>query len=200
MPKIVVLGVLVFLAVVLALPGLKGDGYSAFEDSISEGALGRYGLLQTLAFVVLGLTSLVLARIVAAGTRGRRGKAAAVLLLVWSLGVLLCAVFEIDEGAMGETTEAKVHLAAALAAFVAALAATWLTTFAVRRDPDHLGMFGWSLPLAVLTTLTFLAAGAAPQDSSWGGLAQRAFIAVLLLWMAAAAVALSRGRPRTSAD
>ena len=185
MSKIVVLGVVGFLAVMLALPGLEGDRYSALDDSISEGALGRYGVLQTWPSSCWAWrrsswrASSSSTPPVGAGRRP-------LLLVVWSAGVLLCAVFEIDAGAKGEATEAKVHLAAALAAFVAALAAVWLTTLSVRRDAEHAGMFGWSLPLAVLTTLTFLASGAAPEDSSWGGLAQRAFITVLLTWMAAA--------------
>ena len=186
MPKIVVAGVVVFLAVMFALPGLKGDSYSASHDSISEGALGRYGALQTVAFVILGLSSLALVRLVADNTTSRLGTIGAVLLAVWSVGVLLCAVFEIDAGAAGETTAAKVHLAAAFVAFLAGLAAVWLTTFALRDQSP----FVWSLAFAIVCTLAFVVTGAAPQDSSWGGLAQRSFTVLLLLWMAAIAVAL----------
>ena len=190
MSLLILAGVLAFALVVAVLPSAKRDGYSASSDTISEGALGRYGVWQKAAFVVLGLASLLLAAVVADETDGRLGTSAAVLLGVWALGVLLCGVFDIDEDAKGETTPAKVHLAAAFIGFIAAVAAVWLTTFAVRTDAAQDGMFGWSLVLAVLISIAFVVVGAAPQTSSWGGLAQRGFIVLLLAWFAAAAVAL----------
>jgi hypothetical protein len=190
MSTIMVAGATLFMIVALAMPRLKGGGYSGVADSISEGALGRYGSLQTVAFVLLGLTSLALAKLVADNTDGRLGSVAAVLLVVWSVGVLVCGAFRVDAGAEGATTAAKIHLGAAFGAFVAGLAAVWLTTFAVRGQAGQPGVFGWSLALAIACTVAFLVTGAAPRTASWGGLAQRVFTALLLAWMSAIALAL----------
>lgn len=184
MSKIVVAGVVFFLVVVLAMPGLKGGGYSAARDSISEGALGGYGWLQTAAFVVLGLASLLLALLLRRELEGRQAAVAAVLAALWGVAILLCAVFPVDAGAKGETPAAKVHLAAALVAFVCVLGAIWFATFAMRGDDEWDGRFVLSLVVAVLATVGFVVTGAAPQEGSWGGLAQRAFTVVVLVWIA----------------
>ncbi len=184
MSKTVALGPLVFLAVALAMPALKGGGYSAARDSISEGALGAYGWMQTAAFVVLGLTSALLVLLTRRELEGRRATAAAVLFGVWAVAVLLCGVFAVDEGAKGATSAAKVHLLAAGIAFVAVLAGMWLSTFAMRSDATWTDRFPVSLAVVALATALFLLTAMAPQDSSWGGGAQRAFTFVVLLWIA----------------
>lgn len=187
MVRTTLVGIGVFLLVMLALPPLD-DGYSALTDSVSEGALGRFGAAQTVAFVALGLGSLAFAALVRRELPRRNGAVAASLFALWAVGILLCAVFPVDEGAAGATTVAKVHLLAATVAFVAALAGMWVVSVAARTHPAWALRRGGLLLLGAASTVAFAVMAAAPQDVSWGGLAQRVFVVLVLAWIALAAL------------
>ncbi len=189
MARAAALSCLFFALVVLAVPALKGPAYEPGSASISEGALGAWGWLQSLAFLVLGGGSLLLAYSVRDAWSGRPGGVAAVLLALWGVAVLLCGVFRVDAGAKGETGAAKTHLLAAVLAFVALLAAMWVATFAFRASSGSWS--SWSTPSLLVTAVATLAFGvmaAAPQESSWGGYAQRGFVGVVLAWLAGVAL------------
>jgi hypothetical membrane protein len=193
MVRTALVGIGVFLVVMLALPPLE-EGYSAMTDSVSEGALGRFGAAQTVAFLVLGLTSLAFALLVRRQLPRRSGTVAAVLFGVWALGVLLCGIFPVDRGAAGSTGAAQVHLLAALVAFVAALAGMWVLSISSRTHPGWAPRRGVLLALAAAATVGFVVMGAAPQEGSWGGLAQRVFVVLVLGWMAVAALTSTPAR------
>ena len=67
-------GQLVLLASALLLP--IWSQYSLIRDNISELALGRYGFLQTAAFVLAGLGTLALAFVIRQLTKGSWGSRA----------------------------------------------------------------------------------------------------------------------------
>ncbi len=189
MNKLAAAGAAAFLAIVLLVPVLRTDGYSAMRDSISEGALGPRGWLMTVGFVLLGLGSLAFAALVRRRTSGNRGAIASGLLLVWAVGIFVSAAVPVDPGALGATTGGKVHLAAAFLAFLAVLAAMWLSAAALASDPHATGTAGRWRGLAALATVLLVVMAAAPQESSWGGLAQRAFVASVLAWIIAVSLA-----------
>jgi hypothetical protein len=70
-----IVGQLVLLASALLLP--IWSQYSLIRDNISELALGRYGFLQTAAFVLAGLGTLALAFVADSSPRGRGAPASA---------------------------------------------------------------------------------------------------------------------------
>lgn len=93
-----------------------------------------------------------------------------------------------DEGAQGETTSAKIHLMASLVAFVALIAAMWFPSFAFRGNVTWASWSTTSIVTSVVATDAFFVVAAAPQESSWGGYAQRGFILVVLVWLAGVAL------------
>ncbi len=173
-----------FVAVMLAMPLIQGSDYSAGADSISEGALGRLGWLQVSAFIVLGVASLMLAVALRGAWTGISGALAPVLIAVWGVAVILCGIFPVDAGARGETTAAAIHLWSALIAFAALLAAMWFASFAFRTNPVWERWSKASILTSIVATVAFFVVGAAPQEADWGGYAQRAFVLIVVAWLA----------------
>ncbi len=197
MARFAALACFFFVAVMLVIPVLDDGDYAAGTSSISEGALVRFGWLQTAAFLVLGVASVLLAQALRREWQSRGGVVATVLIAVWGVAVVLCGIFPVDEGAKGETTAAAIHLMAALVAFVALVVAMWVASFAFRHSEGWASWSRTSIVVSVVATAAFFLVGAAPQESSWGGYAQRGFVVVVLAWLAGVAlVADGRGRSR----
>lgn len=188
MARFAVCSCVFFVAVVLSMPVLKGADYAAGTASISEGALGRFGWLQTAALIVLGLASLGLAFVLRDAWTGLGGVAAPALIAVWGVGVTLAGIFPVDQGAKGETTAATIHLLAALVAFVALVAAIWFASFAFRSSGDWSSWFTTSLVTSAVATVALVVMAGAPQEGSWGGYAQRAFVIIVVAWLAGVAL------------
>jgi hypothetical protein len=71
--------------------------YRLVGDNISELAIGRYGFVQTLAFVISGLGVIGLASAIHRLTTGSRGSFVGSLLLgIYGLGALVVAIFPTD--------------------------------------------------------------------------------------------------------
>src|SRR5215218_9333182 len=153
-------GAVFFAASALLLPLLSE--YTLAQDYISELAIGRFGFVQTLAFVALGLGSLALATGIREATRGSWGSlVGSVLFGLFGVGVLLDAFFPIDRGGMqSQTVVGTVHILSASVAFVCVV-----------------------LALVALVTF-FLPIG------EWAGLFQRIFVGVVIAWMILAALRL----------
>lgn len=106
-----------FVASALLLPAVSE--YGIRQDFISELAIGRYGFVQTLAFVAFGIGALALAAGLRRSTKGSWGSLVGSRLVgLFGIGVLLDAAFPIDPGGRMMTVTGTVHLVAALAAFV----------------------------------------------------------------------------------
>lgn len=188
MARLAALACLFFVVVMLVLPVVKGGDYAAGTASISEGALGRFGWLQTAAFIVLGVASVLLAYVLRDAWTGVSGVAAPVLIAVWGVAVALCGVFPVDEGAKGETTAATIHLMSAMVAFVALVAAMWFASFAFRSNDAWSSWSTTSIVTSLVATAAFFLLAAAPQESSWGGYAQRGFTLIVVAWLAGVAL------------
>lgn len=189
---------LFFVVVMLALPVVDGGDYAAGSDSISEGALVRFGWLQTAAFILLGVASVLLASVLRGMWTGLSGVAAPALIAIWGVAVALDGIFPVDEGARGETTSAQIHLIAALVAFVALLAAMWFASFAFRSDNTWAAWSTTSMIWSVVATAAFFIVAVAPPESSWGGYAQRGFTIIVVAWLAGVALVAAQVRRETA--
>ena len=90
-----VVGQLILLASAWLLPAVSE--YHLVGDNISELAIGQYGFLQTLAFVISGLGVLALAYAIHRLTAGIRGSLlGSVFIAIYGLGALVVAIFPTD--------------------------------------------------------------------------------------------------------
>lgn len=166
----------------------------------SEYALGRMGWLFVAAMIVLaaGAMALALALRSALGSGGW-AQLAVRTMLVAAAGLAGTGAFPTDPiGADGEPIETGIGTVHNVASFIA-FAGVTVGAYAVSRawpERDHSHRFGsrartfaWLLVIALPATVLADVWELAP------GLVQRLFVAVVLAWMAALAMALTRASP-----
>ena len=172
-----------FVASALLLPAVSE--YGIRRDFISELAIGRYGFVQTLAFLAFGIGALALAAGLRKTTRGSWGSTVGSILVgLFGIGVLLDAVFPIDPGVQMMTVAGTVHLMAALGAFVCMIAAMFVFSRTFTQSARWRSLRSVSLALA----LAAFAALFLPSGGEWAGLFQRMFVGVVISWMVIVAV------------
>ena len=172
------------------------------RDAESSLALGAFGWIMALDFVVRGLLALALiAGLQKALVPAARSQVGAILIEVWAVGAFLLALFPTD--APGQRTlHGLIHALVALIAFFAAAVGALLISRRLAADPRWLhlrrplstiAVFALAMLLAVLIAGQRLAAS--PQPGGIFGLVERAFLALVLLWMLVVALRLVQLRP-----
>lgn len=195
----------------LLLEGAFRPHYSALRHPGSSLALGDFGWIQDLNFLVAGLLTLAFA----VGLRQvlRPGRAAAwgsILVGWWAIGLLGAGIFETDPvngyppGTPDQIAHPTVHGALHDLISVPAFVALFVAFFVLRRRFVREGRRGWAIYSAVSGVLfiaAFALSGAAFQQVTglvaYGGLAQRVAVVVGWAWLTALAIHLRRQVPRT---
>ncbi|CAA9434152.1 MAG: hypothetical protein AVDCRST_MAG22-3515 [uncultured Rubrobacteraceae bacterium] len=172
-------GAAFFAAYVLLLPIFSE--YTLAGDYISELAIGRFGFVQTLAFLAFGIGSLALAVGLRRATKGSWGSVVgSVLFGLFGVGVVVDAIFPIDRGGMQpETVAGTVHILAALVAFVCAILAMFVLTRTFKQDAGWQPHWRLSAALATVALVAFFL----PSDGAWAGIFQRLFVGITIAWM-----------------
>jgi hypothetical protein len=178
-----IVGQLALAASALLLP--IWSEYGLIGDNISELALGRFGYLQTAAFLAVGLGTLGLAYLIRRLTAASRGSLiGSVLIAVYGAGAIGSAVFptdRIDSPADLSSLSATgaIHIGIALASFVCAIAGMFVLTRTFARDDRWRSFPRWALgfPAAALVLLFLQAEGPLV------GLMQRLLIAMFSTWL-----------------
>ena len=159
--------------------------YSLIGDNISELALGRYGFIQTGAFLIAGLGTLGLAFAIRQLTKGSWGSLIGSLLVgLYGLGAILAAIFPTDRidttaDAWTQSTTGQIHTFVALISFLGMIIGMFILTRTFALLP------AWR-PLT--RVLVFVQAGALALFIVQGegplvGLLQRLFVAVISGWI-----------------
>lgn len=168
--------------------------YSPIRQAESDLAVGPYGWVMTINFVVRGLLSLSLLGALAIALAPRRTPRAGIglaLLGIWSVGAFLLAAFPTDLS--GEhTVHGKIHLAVAFVAFIAVA----LGEIIISRGVASSGYWGSGVARLMtalgICTLIACALLAVTIAGHVGGLIERLFLGLALLWMVVAAIQLRR--------
>ena len=171
--------------------------YSPISQAESDLAVGPYGFVMTVNFVVRGVLSLAfLAGIYGATTVGRRSPVGVGLLGVWAVGAFVLAASPTDVGSGPATLHGTIHDLTAVLVFVAAAVGEVLLSLRFSDDP-RLARFGTpAMTVAVLAFLALLAlfyANVHPRLAAEAfGLFERVFLGLVLLWMLLVAVYVLR--------
>lgn len=180
---LVIVGQVIFLASAWFLP--FASEYSLIGDNISELALGRYGFVQTAAFVISGLTTLGLAFAIRQLTVGLRGSIiGALMVAVYGAGALLSAIFptdRIDSAADIAALSATgiVHAAGAVISFLCIIVGMFVLAWTFRRAARWRTLTPWSVLVAGgALALLFVQA-----EGPWVGLMQRLLLSVIATWL-----------------
>ena len=159
--------------------------YTLAGDHISELAIGRFGFVQTLAFLAFGIGSLALAVALRRATKGSWGSLVGTILFgLFGAGLIVDAFFPIDRGGMQpETVVGTVHIVAAPVAFVCAILGMFVLTRTFKRDAGWQPYWRLSAALATVALVAFFL----PSEGTWAGIFQRVFVGAIIAWMVLAA-------------
>src|SRR5579863_401658 len=131
--KVTIAGIVLYVIIDVIAQALPPH-YNPISQAESDLAVGPYGFLMTINFVLRGLVALTmlgaLSREVAKQGLSRVGL---VLVGIWGIGAFLLALFPTDVGA-STTLHGKIHLLVALIAFVCAPVGELLLSLRLAAD------------------------------------------------------------------
>jgi hypothetical protein len=195
--RIVLAGVVLYAAIDTALVFLRPQ-FSILHSAESDyGSLGTWDWLMDLNFLLRGLLSLAAVRALTLAV-SRQGASPRLrfglrLLTLWAIASALLAVFPDDPAGTLVRWHGRVHLVLAFVAFLCVVIGAILVTRALRALPR------WS---QITTSLSVLAWGAVIpllllghahlRHHSIGGLYEKVFLGMELIWLLVAALAAAR--------
>ena len=166
--------------------------YSVIGDNISELVLGRFGFVQTAAFLLAGVGILGLAYVIRTLTRGNWGSLVGSLLIaIYGAGAIVIAIFpteQVDTAAdvWSQGAAGTIHVVAALVSFLCAVAGMFILTHGTFRRAA-----GWcTLPIWVMALFPSgaLALLLGQSEGPWVGLMQRMLVGVISAWLIVVAI------------
>ena len=177
------LGSWVFLASAWLLPAVSE--YHFVGDNISELAIGQYGFVQTLAFVISGLGVLALAYAIHRLTAGIRGSLlGSVFIAIYGLGALVVAIFPTDRidtkaDVWSQSTTGWIHSITAFVAYLSVITGMLILTWTFARDARWRSLVvGSALLAGAALALLFV-----QTEGPWIGLMQRLMITAVSGWL-----------------
>jgi hypothetical membrane protein len=202
----VVAGGILLYATLDVIAQLLPPHYSAVTQAESDLAVGPYGYVMTVNFVVRGLVSLLflfaLTRTVDGEPNGRATlRSGRAFFALWAVGALVLAVFPTDVPSTPVSWHGAIHLVVALLAFFGGAVGVFALADHFHESRTLAPAKRWAFPFAIVVVLLFvveIAAGfAVPRLAArYGGLTERLFLGSVLAWMFSVSVWLAR-RPTT---
>jgi hypothetical protein len=184
---------IVLYAVLDIVVQLLPPHYSAITQAESDLAVGPYGYIMTVNFVIRGLlTYAFLFGVLAATQLGRNARVGVALLAVWGGGAFILAVSPADVGSV-VTLHGTIHNITALVAFTGGAFGTLLLSLHFTADDRLRGISTSARLIAALGVLFYVATAAAffiRRLAHVFGLLERLFIGFVLLWIFVVALQL----------
>jgi hypothetical membrane protein len=180
---------ILFLILVI-IGSLSRPDYSQFSNFISDLGVGPNAILQNVSFIVFGILIIMFTFGMRAGLpilQGRSSKTGVWLVLVSGLGIMGAGIFPED------VFFGIPHGLVSATAFVSIIAAQLLIWRGLKdTDPSVWANYRtYCLVSGLLSAVLVIVLNVAISDSSdYQGLAQRAFLAVPLIWVEATALKL----------
>jgi hypothetical protein len=182
-----IVGQVILLASALLVPLVSE--FSLVGDNISELVLGRFGEVQTVAFVVAGAGTLALAYVIRQLTAGVWGSRIGSLLVgVYGVGALLVAIFPTDRidrpaDVWSPSTTGLIHIAAFLVSVLCMIAGMFILSRTFLLEPRWRSLLPWlGLCPAAALSLLFV-----QSEGPWVGIMQRLLVVVIAAWIIAVA-------------
>jgi hypothetical membrane protein len=189
-------GVAVYVAIDVLLAFLR-PGYSLIYNAESDYGRGPWFWVMDLNFLLRCALSLAIAaalyRVVRLDGRARAGLA---LIVTWAICSGLLAFFADDPEGTPQTGSGVVHLVLAFIAFTCITIGTILISASLMSDPAWRPAAPVLLAVSIAGALAYLLLGTAHKHHHPpGGLYERIFLGLELLWIVVAAIAIVRRIP-----
>jgi hypothetical membrane protein len=192
-------GVIVYVGIDVLLRFLRPD-YSLLHNAESDYGRGPWYWVMDVNFLLRCALSLAIAAALSwlAGS-GAGARGGLILLVVWAVCSGLLAFFADDVEGQPVHGSGIVHLALAFIAFTCVTIGTILISVSLRADPAWRSAGGVLLAVSLAGAAVFLLLGAAAgHKHAPGGLYERIFLGLELLWIALAAGYIAAKRSHAS--
>jgi hypothetical membrane protein len=191
-----VAGVVVYVGIDVLLRFLR-PGYSLLYNAESDYGRGPWYWVMDLNFLLRCALSLaVVSALPAAARLDDRGRGGRILIAIWAVSSGLLAFFADDVEGQPVHGSGIVHLALAFVAFVSVTIGTILVSANLRSDPAWQPVAAVLLAISVAGAAAFLLLGTAlGHKHAPGGLYERIFLGLELLWIALAGGFVAARRP-----
>ncbi|MGH2449454.1 MAG: DUF998 domain-containing protein [Chloroflexota bacterium] len=161
--------------------------YSPIRQAESDLAVGPYGWIMTVNFVVRGLFSAAILIVLRRCLQVRHASLGLALLGVWMIAAFVLALFPTD--LVGEhSVHGIIHLVVALLAFVSVTVAVELLSRSLADSPLWHTVGTRAAWIAHLVVAAFVVEILTSKIHRISGLTERLFLASVLLWLAVVAV------------
>jgi hypothetical membrane protein len=189
-------GVAVYVAIDVLLAFLR-PGYSLIYNAESDYGRGPWYWVMDLNFLLRCALSLAIAaalyRVAHLDGRTRCGLA---LLATWAICSGLLAFFADDPEGTPQTGSGVIHVVLAIIAFTCVTIGAILVSASLMSDPAWRPAARVLLAISVAGAVVYLLLGTASKHHhAPGGLYERIFLGLELLWVVVAAVAIARRTP-----
>jgi hypothetical membrane protein len=198
--RLALAGVAVYVAIDVLLAFLR-PGYSLIYNAESDYGRGAWYWVMDINFLLRCALSLAIAAALYRAARpDGRTRSGLALLVTWAICSGLLAFFADDPEGTPQHGSGIVHLILAFIAFTAITIGAILISASLISDPAWRPAAPILLAISVAGALTYLLLGTAHQHHAPGGLYERIFLGLELLWITVAAVAIVRQTPATQSQ
>jgi hypothetical membrane protein len=196
--RLTLAGVAVYVGIDVLLAFLR-PGYSLLYNAESDYGRGPWYWVMDINFLLRCALSLAIAAALYRAARlDGRTDAGLALLVTWAICSGLLAFFADDPEGTPQHGSGIVHLILAFVALTAVTVGTILISASLVSDPAWRPAAPVLLAISVAGALAYLLLGSASQHHhAPGGLYERIFLGLELLWIAVAAIAIASRAPAT---
>lgn len=196
---VAIAGVIAYVCIDVLLRFLR-PGYSLLYNAESDYGRGPWYWVMDLNFLLRGaLSGAIVVAFLRAGRLDGRGRAGLTLISIWAACSALLAFFADNLEGQPVHGSGIVHLALAFVAFVCVAIGTILVSSNLLSDPALRPVAAVLLALSAAGAAAFLLLGAAVgHKHAPGGLYERIFLGLELLWIALAGWYVAAPRPAAS--
>jgi hypothetical membrane protein len=200
--RLALAGIAGYLAIDVLLALLR-PGYSLLYNAESDYGRGAWSWVMDVNFLLRCVLSLaVVGALYGTTPRDGRVRAGLALLGLWAFSSGLLAFFADDLEGQPQRGSGVVHLILAFVAFTAITVGTVVLSGRLLSDPAWRRVAPTLLVVSVAAAVGYLLLGVTLKRHGPGGLYERVFLGLELLWMALAALAVmtrNRRRPEGTA-
>ena len=175
--------------------------YNPVSQAESDLAVGPYGFIMAINFVIRGLLSFaLLAGLMRATKAENRSQTGMVLLGIWAACAVLLAFFPTDLAGAHPTLHGVIHLLLAFIAFVCGVVEELLLSLRFANDEQWRSLRNPGIAIAIVALIVGILLFAAPFTGArvlthTGGLLERIFLGLVLLWLLVVALRLLQDGP-----